>query len=203
MEFLFSVYTWTLCYGGQGNLYVSSLSADGGWVNASICMSLDSLLMEDMEMVLFVRTGTLCWRRARNCFSLYVPGLSAGGGHEIASLYVPGLIAGGGQGIASLCTPWTLCWWRTRKCFSQYVTGLSASGEQENASFSTYMGSLLWRTWRCFLSLHRWTLCCWRARKCFSLYMPGLTTGGGHGIASICTYLESFEFSLYKPGLCW
>ena len=143
MEFLFSVYTWTLCYGGQGNLYVSSLSADGGWVNASICMSLDSLLMEDMEMVLFVRTGTLCWRRARNCFSLYVPGLSAGGGHEIASLYVPGLIAGGGQGIASLCTPWTLCWWRTWRWFSLYMPGLSSSGGQGNATLCPCLDSLL------------------------------------------------------------
>ena len=123
------VRSWTLCWWRTGkcfSLYLPGHSAGGGYGDVSLCTNLDSLLVEDSELLLSVQTWTHCY---------------------------------GGQGNASRSVRiLTLCSWRMGKCFSLYVPGLSASGGQENASFSTYLGSLLWRTWRYFLSLHTWTL---------------------------------------------
>ena len=158
-------------------------------------------------MLLSVHAWTLCWWRKRNCFSLYVPGLTA--------LYMPGISHTGGQGNPSLCTyldsllaegtelllsvrTWTHCWWGTWRWFSLYEPGLSASGEQGNASLCTYLDSLctclvslLVKDREMLLSAHAWTLCWWRTRNCFSLYLPGLTAGGGQGDAFPCVYLGS------------
>ena len=67
------------------DLYVSWLSAGAGWGNASLCTYLDTLQVEGRELLLAVRTWTLCWWRTWKWFSLYEPGLSAGGGQGNAS----------------------------------------------------------------------------------------------------------------------
>ena len=68
-----SVRVFTLCWWRMGKcfyLYVPRLSVDGGHGDGSLCTYLYSLLAEGTELLLSVRTWTLCWQRTRNCFSV-------------------------------------------------------------------------------------------------------------------------------------
>ena len=61
-------------------------------------MYLDSLLVDDREMLLSAHPWTLCWWRAGGWSSLFVPGLPASGGQGNASLCIYLNSAGGLQG---------------------------------------------------------------------------------------------------------
>ena len=87
-------------------------------------------------MLLYVQTWTLCWWKAMRCFSLYVPGVSAGGGHGDGSpcTYLESLLLEDRKMLLSA---------RTWKYFFMYITGLSAGGGQGIASLCTYLDYLL------------------------------------------------------------
>ena len=111
---------WTLCWWRtwrRFSLYEPGLSASGGQGNASLCTYLDSLctclvslLVEDRGMLLSAHAWTLCWWRTRNCFSVYVPGLTAGGGQGDAfpCVYLGSLLMEDTQIVLSVHT-WVSC----------------------------------------------------------------------------------------------
>ena len=91
------------------SLYLPGHSAGGGYGDVSLCTNLDSLLVEDSELLLSVQTWTHCY---------------------------------GGQGNASRSVRiLTLCSWRMGKCFSLYVPGLPVMEDMEILLVSTYLDS--------------------------------------------------------------
>ena len=136
-------------------IYIPGLSAIGGQGNYSLRTFLDSLLVEDREMLLSVHTWAHCWLRTRNRISVHTWTLCGWRTWRWFSLYEPRVSASGWQGntypsnkyLDSLLMEkmemvlsgrtWTHCWWSIWREFSLYKPGLSAGRGEGIGSFCT------------------------------------------------------------------
>ena len=116
-------------------LYVLGLSTGGGHGDGSLCTDLDCQLVEDRDMLLYVRTWTPSWLRTWRWFYLYVPGLSAGGG----------------QGYASLCA--------YLGCLLKEDREMVFSVRQGTASLCSSLVTLLVEDREMLLSVPTWVIC--------------------------------------------
>ena len=132
---LLSAHAWTLCWWRTWrwfSLYMPGLSSSGGQGNATLCTCLDSLPVEEKELLLSGLTAR------------HMPGISHTGG-QLGSpslcTYLDSLLVEGTELLLSVRT-WIHCWWKRGNSFPLDT-----------------LDSLLVEDMEMVLSVRTWTLC--------------------------------------------